>query len=118
MRLYHYTCSGAARLIDECGYLLPYPQTQLDGRKLIWLTDMDTPDRQALGLTSHTLSRDRTKHRVTVDVNAHRWVHYVRTMPTPARRLALDLAMAPGARPMHWWVAANPVPAGVLERVQ
>lgn len=107
MRLYHYTCSHAAPLIVTDGFLRTHPQPQLVGESLIWLTDMEWPDRLALGLTSHTLRCDRTEWRVTVDTDAQRWAKYARSL---ARILRHGLEWAPGARPMHWWVATENVP--------
>jgi len=116
MRLYHFTCHDSAPLIERCGHLLPHPQVQLDGRKLIWLTDLEAPTRATLGLTSRTLVCDRMEYRVTVDTDAVRWVQYARQLTGPTRRRALELNEAPGVRPMHWLVATEPVPVITVER--
>ncbi len=120
MILYHFTCSDAAPLIEDCGHLLPYTQHQLDGRRLIWLTDLEAPTRTSLGLTSWTLACDRMEYRVTVDVDAHRWVTYVRDRfgSARSRRHAMRLSQSPGALPMHWLVAEAPVPVLSVERVR
>ncbi len=107
MKLYHYTCSHAAPLIARDRWLKTNPQIVLGGVWLVWMTDLDQPDRSALGLTSHTLKCDRTEHRAAVVTEAERWSRYARTLPLQQRR-ALELA--PGARPMHWWVSETPVP--------
>lgn len=102
--LYHYTCSHSAQQIADTGELRPHRQVALRGELLVWLTDLDRPDRDALGLTSHTLDCDRTEWRVTVQVGyplAQRWVDYARRYPLGVRR---QLELAPGALPMHWWV--------------
>lgn len=72
----------------------------------IWLTDMPTPDRAGLGLTSHLIGCDRIVHRYRV-TNQHGtqwWPTFARTIKD--RRLE----EAPGARPVHWWVAQQPIP--------
>lgn len=102
LRLYHYTCSHAAPLIERDGYLKPHPQVLLANLPLIWFTDMDQPDRAALGLTSHTLRCDRTEHRVIVDTDAYRWPKFARGLPMWVRQ---RLEFAPGVLPMHWWVS-------------
>ncbi|MFD6565324.1 hypothetical protein [Micromonospora profundi] len=117
--LYHFTCSHAAPLIRR-SVLRPSPQPQLDGRKLIWLTDLGVPTRAQIGLTSHLLRCDRMEYRVTVEVDAVRWVSYTRAAFGSARmrRRALDLGRTPGALPTHWWVADVEVPALVVERAR
>lgn len=110
MRLYHYTCSCCAEKIRADGRLRPWRQVALDNVELVWLTDLDTPDRNALGLTSKTLKCDRTEYRVTVDsLMTQRWVSYARWVPLELRR---GLELAPGALPMHWWISLLSV-AGV-----
>lgn len=118
MKLYHFTCEDAAPLIEKCGHLLPYPQVQIDGRKLVWFTDLEAPARATLGLTSRRLRCDRMEYRVTVDVDAIRWVQYARQFTGLARRRALDLNEAPGALPLHWLVLAEPVPVIAVERAR
>jgi hypothetical protein len=102
VKLYHYTCADAAPLIERDGYLRAYPQPILTGLPIVWLTDMETPDRSALGLTSHSLGCDRTAHRVVVDATAYHWPKFARALPMWVRR---QLEFAPGAMPMHWWVS-------------
>jgi len=107
VRLYHYACSHSAAGIRADGFLRPHAQVLLGDVKLVWLTDMEVPDADALGLTSWTLRCDRTEHRFEVDYDAQRWVSYARGL-TPEQRWALEIA--PGARPMHWWVSTESVP--------
>lgn len=108
MKLYHHTCAHSAEKIRAERWLKPWRQGQLGDVELVWLTDLDTPDRNALGLTSHTLKCDRTEYRVTaVTSDAQRWVSYARTLPLETRR---SLELEPGALPMHWWVCLLPVP--------
>jgi hypothetical protein len=109
-RLYHYTCDHSLAGIRRIRHLMPHVQPLLGDIQLIWLTDMAVPDRLALGLTSVSLNCDRTKHRITVPADSHMvkpWIRFARKLPMEQRH-ALELAS--GARPMHWWVARNPVP--------
>lgn len=114
--LYHYTCQAHGEPgITNDGKLLPIRQPLL-GRNLVWLTDMDTPNAWALGLTNHTLCCDRTQVRVTVHplehankCGVHPWWYYRRTVH-PALREALEQT----GMPMHWWVADLPVPVDTI----
>ena len=108
--LYHYTCAHRVNQIRTSGVLRPNGVVFC----LVWLTDMELPDRLALGLTSQILRCDRTEYRVTVDTDAARWVDYARNVPLEARRA---LEFAPGALPMHWWVSTEPVPVVEVARV-
>lgn len=113
-KLFHYTCDHRVKAIRTQRWLVPHPQIQLPGSpELIWLTDLDVPDRFGLGLTSYSLSCDRTQHRVTVVAAEHEvtpWTTYARGMSGAARRV---VEAAEGVLPMHWWVATVPLP--VLE---
>jgi hypothetical protein len=114
VRLYHYTCShGADRILIE-GRLKANPHPLLPGPPLIWLTDLDTPDRAGLGLTSQILPCDRTEFRFAVDTDAA--VHWPRFARVLSRSTREQLEAAPGALPMHWWVA-GPEPISVLAEV-
>lgn len=110
MKLYHYTCCDRAEMIRRDRWLRPNPQPALDGLELVWLTDLDVPDRHALGLTSLSLNCDRIEHRIAVDAVAVHWPVFARRLPVHQRR---PLELSPGALPMHWYVATIPVP--VLE---
>ena len=119
--LWHYTCEHAVPGIERHGLLPPEQhapdQSALDrlaatvwrdSLLLVWATDLDTPVRDALGLTSQTLGCDRTKVRyrvLTTDVFAP-WVKARRDVRGSYRAL---LEAAPGAMPMHWWVSREPV---------
>jgi hypothetical protein len=70
MRLYHYCCSHSLEGIRKDGFLRPWRQVALGDVPLVWLTDLEVPDRKALGLTSDLLDCDRLEHRVVVDVEA------------------------------------------------
>jgi hypothetical protein len=111
MRLYHYTCDHSAARIRTARWLVPHRQVVLSGRELVWLTDLEEPNRAALGLTSHILRCDRTKVRVVaVTSDATHWPAFARGLPAEQRH---ELECAPGVLPMHWYVAEMPVP--VLE---
>jgi len=118
VNLYHYTCRDAAPLIERDGLLKPHPQPILDGMPLVWLTDMEWPDRAALGLTSHTLNCDRTDYRVQVSEteywNCVRWTRYARLLPPWTRR---QLEFADGALPAHWWIASQPIAISAVKRL-
>lgn len=125
-QLYHYTCGHSVKGIRREGKLTPNRHPLLGMLELVWLTDLDIPDVDALGLTSHILKCRRTEYRATVDAaDAVQAMHW----PKLARHLRLttgdqqilagvrELESAPGARPMHWWVAFSPVPVTALEAV-
>jgi hypothetical protein len=106
--LHHYTCDHALPRILACGELRP----GIDG--VLWLTDMAVPNRQALGLTSHTLTCDRLANRLDVSVDPRLvmwWMVFRRDCLANGHRAYVEAReSAPGARPMHWWVAAWPIP--------
>lgn len=116
MILYHFTCAHAAKRITASGELRPHPQIQLDGRRLLWLTDLDAPEGEALGLTQVNLRCDRSEYRVTVDCDAARWVDYLRAMPTSLRRLARTGLHGIGL-PMHWYVSEESTPVLAIDHV-
>lgn len=105
MTLYHYTCEHAALDIGERGTLRPH-------LGLIWLTDLDVPMRDALGLTSNTLACDRTafRYRVLDDTPCMWWIGWSRLRQESWRPWVAELEAAPGVRPVHWWVSTAPVP--------
>jgi len=100
--IYHYTClDHGAPGIARDGYLRP----GLDG--LVWMTDLDEPHREALGLTMHVTRCDRTARRFEVaSVQAVAWTEVRREM-APAYVRALELA--PGVMPRHWYISRSPV---------
>lgn len=112
MKLWHFTCRDAAPRIVACGYLRPHPQIQLDGTKLVWLTDLENPTRDQIGLSSITLNCDRMEHRFEVDTDAMTpWLSWLRERPRDVRLAARRLALAEGALPAHWYVAVVNIPA-------
>jgi len=108
--LYHYTCDHGMTGIQQSDmWLKPNPAALW---RLVWLTDLDVPDRDALGLTSHLLDCDRTRHRLRIkkDTAISWWPHWCRAEGiTRAQRDGLELA--PGARPRHWYVTPWPIRA-------
>lgn len=114
MNLFHYSCDhGYEAITQEQNWLLvPGPDMIGFGARLVWLTDLPEPDVRGLGLTSITLSCDRTKWRFSV------WdgFYFAEKWTTWAHRRRLSLAQrnlleaAEGARPVHWWVTEQPVP--------
>jgi hypothetical protein len=78
----------------------------LYGWPLVWLTDLEEPDRAALGLTSTTLSCDRLAYRCTVDTeDAEPWAVWSHGRVDPRRVMELTFGHAPA----HWWVSQVPV---------
>lgn len=116
--LYHYTCVDHGEPgIMESKALLPFRQPIL-GQHLVWLTDMDTPNAWALGLTNTTLCCDRTQVRVTVNTYNVRDAHGIRPWWAYARRMnhvLRDVLEATGL-PMHWWVTDLIVPIEDITR--
>lgn len=118
---WHYTCIHARNEIGETGMLRPIrdlvSQAKLDRlvpslrhvSRFVWLTDLDTPDRRALGLTMQLGGCDRAAYRYRVhgDYTPIRYVDVRRDLPERTRE---QLESAPGAMPAHWWVAVTPVP--------
>lgn len=101
--LYHYTCHDHGEIgIRESGLIKP----GRDG--LVWMTDLDVPVREALGLTSYSLRCDRTAVRFEVTDNGYTqpWVRARRGLDP---RFVADLEAAPGIMLMHWWVSGRPV---------
>jgi hypothetical protein len=111
-RLYHYTCADHGRPgIDRDGVLRPNSHPWL-ATPLVWLTDLDQPWREALGLTSNLLSCDRAAVRYTADPSGCvRWTVWARRLPRDLREV---FESAPGVLPGHWWVSERPLPVRVL----
>lgn len=110
LALWHYTCSHSVDSIRRLRSLRPHWHPLLDTH-LVWLTDLEQPWRDALGLTSHTLMCDRTEHRFqAADTRtAVWWPTYARAHRIP-RHVRADLEADPGVMPAHWWVSREPVP--------
>lgn len=106
--LWHFTCGDhGAPGITADRYLRPN-RHPLIADALVWMTDLDHPMREALGLTSNTLRCDRTAYRVRVAGDgAMPWTRYRRRVH---RDVAEYLESFPGAMPAHWWVSTQRVP--------
>jgi hypothetical protein len=116
--LWHYTCSHGhhglgyetATLLPAASLALAHQREQLpESGHLVWLTDLDRPLREPLGLTSYLLRCDRTayRYRVTDPTSCEPWHVVARKMPKHVR---MELEQALGAMPAHWWVSFLPVP--------
>jgi hypothetical protein len=119
LRLWHYTCSDAAPLIEQTGILVPNArQTQLP-EAVVWATDLDrdaVPELDlALGLRGEIVHCDRTEHRFEVlDPTVFEpWSAFARRHVRAGglARLARELLdSTPGGFPRHWFVTTAPVP--------
>lgn len=122
MSLYHYTCEHGRAGIGDVGRLLAsvdlseksaaMAKTDPGLRDLlswVWLTDLEAPDRDGLGLTMRLSKCDRTVHRYQVidpGPGVARWTAVRRAFNPDLRA---ELEGAPGAMPMHWFVARSGV---------
>ena len=118
--LWHYTCDHAQDSIGDEGLLVPalaqigaaaagrMPSWEKAVAGLVWLTDLDSPLRNELGLTSNSIGCDRTRHRYRVV--GYSAVHYPTIRRDLPKRAREALESAEGAMPMHWFVAYTPVP--------
>lgn len=106
--LYHYTCDDGARMIGPTGRLRPNQHTLLpDLPPIVWLTDLASPDRDGLGLTSSTLTCDRTAHRYEVRVvNPAAFHHWPWLRDHGPFQLDPDViaTLERFGKPDHWWV--------------
>lgn len=101
MTLYHYCCDHSASIIAADGWLRPSPHTGL-----LWLTDLDKPDRWGLGLTMETITCDRTRHRFTTEGEAEWWPHYCRRVGIGWKQRE---ALETHGKPRHWFVSTEPL---------
>lgn len=115
MILYHYTNVESARLIGDEGSLVPLevldpmtiasvPNSLRPLFGMVWATDLPAPDRNGLGLTSHSIDVDRTAIRYRV-LRPAQFVHWGRIRRSVGREIRDGLELANGALPRHWWVA-------------
>lgn len=117
--LYHFTCHHGRNAIGKAGVLRPGASVAHQAllpwtSRLVWLTDLDVPLRDALGLTANSLTCDRGAHRyrVTDPRFVAKWMdmrRILRNNPVTASMVA-GLESAPGAAPRHWWISMKPVP--------
>lgn len=121
--LYHFTCDHGRAGIGNLGELRSAADQSKKAAQIaasdpamrdllswVWLTDLETPMRDALGLTQHLSKCDRTAHRYQViDRRAAqpiRWIE-ARRYFNPAVRDELE--SSPGAMPAHWFIAQSGV---------
>lgn len=118
MNMYHYTCDCALEKIEADNWLLkPNLLTAKFGLPVVvWLTDMEQPDKQALGLTSRTLPCDRTQHRLAIPDTSSvvPWSQWCRANNfTRAQRDVLEVSnrfgSASQAQPRRWFVSSKPI---------
>ena len=122
MRLYHYACSHSAAAIEREQKVKPMlswgaldyvlrqeglPESGLvNAPPIVWLTDMTAADDvMALGLTSDTISCDRTEYRYEVDVPEIKWDTFA--LLNGANRAWRNVLESHG-KPEHWFVALEP----------
>lgn len=128
--LYHYSCAHRAPAIERDGVLKPgmawrhydaellahgEPMSGLwRAPAVLWLTDLETPDRKALGLTSTLIDCDRTQYRYTVQRtdDVMPWRAFAAWHGATAEWLRI---LEDGRQPEHWFVAVLPLP--ILARV-
>jgi hypothetical protein len=104
--LYHYTCLDHGHPgIYGSGLIKPGNDT------LVWLTDLDLPMRDAVGLTRVSTGCDRgaARYRVeTAGLPIVPWLEFRKGVPW---HLIEFLESFPGVMPRHWFVSARPTPA-------
>ena len=121
-RFYHYTCAHGAKGILKVGQVRPlsgwWQMLAVAGARIgtapnvVWLTDMEEPDAQALGLTSVMLDCDRTEFRFEVTGPRIRpWGEWAdENGVNPRCRQMLE----EGRDPSHWFVSTLPVRAVLI----
>lgn len=108
--LYHYTCEHGHADIEKAGGILKSSALLVDNPRadpLLWLTDIDWPFRDALGLTMDMISCDRTKFRYRIDntEHIHPWLEFRKEMRP---EYVWPLELAPGVTPGNWFVTTLP----------
>lgn len=122
--LFHYSCAHGRERIGEHGVLLPplwqigeiptsLPPDAVALMGLVWATEAEVPEPYALGLTSSTLSCDRTAYRYRVP--AWQFARWGRVRSRFPAALVDALETARGAEPAQWLVAEGPVEGAVLD---
>lgn len=104
--LYHYTCTDHGHPgIYGSGEVRP----GMDG--VVWLTDLEVPVRDAIGLTRVSTKCDRGAVRYRVDTADRRVVSWMEFRRGVTRDIIDDLETFPGAMSRHWFVALEAMPA-------
>jgi hypothetical protein len=121
IELWHYTCEHAWAKIGARGELVPAAELMrnrvaaelIPTARWVWLTDLAVPIPAALGLTRQLAKCDRIAHRYRVLGGVA--VPYVTVRRELPRAWRDELETAPGARLMHWWISAGPVPVEIAD---
>jgi hypothetical protein len=101
--LYHFTCQHMADEIEEKGILVPAAQTFVNV-SLVWLTDMDKFDRDALGLTGHLLDCDRGDVMYRVTDYIKKPVPWIGSIWHSQADPFVQAHLHRGRDPRRWWV--------------
>ena len=105
MILHHFTCRDSAASIRRTGLIVPNPSPMLPSvPAVVWLTDLPTANRKALGLESTILNCDRTEVRFTLDVDAEPWREFIEQYEIPRQ---LRRALERNRKPEHWFVTTQ-----------
>jgi hypothetical protein len=112
--MYHFTCDhGYAAILADNGMIRPNRHPMLpQAPPLIWLTDLEEPSADDVGLTSALVRCNRLAHRFKIDEGqrAIPWLSSgVCHLANPRVVEALHLL----GRPDHWWIALHPLSAEV-----
>lgn len=101
---------------EEQSQAFDLPSAQLVGKPpIVWLTDLEEPDVDGLGLSKDLIRCDRTEVRFEVDpANAMRWADYQK-LRRPNREWVVMLQYGDRC-PAHWFVSERPLPV-IGERV-
>jgi hypothetical protein len=100
-QLYHFTCAHGFAGISTSSALKPYTHPLMRHLgPLLWLTDLEAPSAEDVGLTSTLLSCDRLAYRYRVHSRA--------AVPWSALRgrapRTLLAVLESYGEPSHWWV--------------
>jgi hypothetical protein len=111
--LYHYTCAHTFAALGHGGTLKPARHLtdaipdEWWPADYVWATDLARPIRDALGLTQHLVTCDRTRFRYRV-LEPWQFLPWMDLRPVAPNPSLLEVA---GTRPRHWWVCPFPVEA-------
>lgn len=99
--LYHFTCEHGYEGISKTGIVVPriHPFMRHLG-PLLWLTDLEAPTADAVGLTSERLTCNRLHYSYRVRTRAAVQWSEVRGRVSPALVVALEAY----GEPSHWRV--------------
>lgn len=105
-RFYHFTCEHGHVDITKSGVLLPHvhPFAPALG-PLLWLTDLEDPTQESVGLTASWTKCNRLQYRYIVQSKAV--VHWFDIRERAPKWLVADLESF--GQPEHWLVVRRPV---------